>query len=71
MPPISCIGAISGALSSLWVACSSGQISVDEMHSLVQILEKHASILHAEDHEKRLLALEESKVPKLEFRNAP
>jgi hypothetical protein len=71
MQPISCIGDISGALSAFWVAYSSGQISVDEMHLLVQILEKHASILHAEDHERRLVALEESKVPKLEYRNAP
>jgi len=55
----------------LWAALSTGAIDVSEMVSLCAVLEKHASTLHAEDHEKRLLALEAAKTPKFEYRNQP
>jgi hypothetical protein len=71
MPPIVTVDDIAGALSALWTAVSSAAITVDEMLALCAVLERHASIIHAQDHEKRLLALEASKTKQLEYRNAP
>jgi hypothetical protein len=70
MPPIRTVDDIAGALSALWAACSSGAIALDEMLALGAMLERHASIIHAQDHEKRLVALEASKTKQLEYRNA-
>jgi hypothetical protein len=71
MPEIRTVDDIAGALSSLWAAVSSGAITVDEMLALCAVLERHADIIHAQDHEKRLVALEAAKTKQLEYRNAP
>jgi hypothetical protein len=71
MPEIGTVDDIAGALSALWTAVSSGAITVDEMLALCAVLERHASIIHAQDHEKRLVALEAAKTKQIEYRNAP
>jgi hypothetical protein len=71
MPEIKTIDDIAGALQALWGAVSMGAISIDEMLTLTAVLEKHGTIIHASELERRVIALEAAKTPKLEYRNQP
>jgi hypothetical protein len=47
MPKIESVEDISHAMQALWVAVSSGEISISEMLDLAGVLEKHASVVAA------------------------
>ncbi len=71
MPEIKTVDDVAGAMQALWSAVSTSAITIDEMLALTAVLEKHSTIIQANELEKRIIALEKSKTKQIEYRNQP